>query len=187
MKFEGVFSHTTRNNDTMDQHQQEQLRQLPGVDKILDTVRTDPFFEDVPKSVTLKAVRSAIDGIRRAITEKKETVDDVRLSPSSILAEVKLNARRLMAINLKRVVNATGIVVHTNLGRSLLSRAAVQNLNVVAENYTNLEFDLEKGHRGSRYSAVEDLLCEISGAESAMVVNNNAGAVFFVPGNPCQG
>jgi L-seryl-tRNA(Ser) seleniumtransferase len=179
MKIARIFSHTKWNNKTMDQHQQEQLRQLPGVDKILEAVSVDPFFEGIPKSVILNAVRTAIDGIRKAITAKKDTVDDSRLSPSSILAEVKSNVHRLMALNLKRVVNATGVVVHTNLGRSLLSQDAVRNLNAVAENYTNLEFDLQKGHRGSRYSAVEDLLCEISGAESAMVVNNNAGAVFL--------
>jgi L-seryl-tRNA(Ser) seleniumtransferase len=84
-----------------------------------------------------------------------------------------------MTPNLMRIVNATGVVVHTNLGRSLLAEDAVENLLTIASRYSNLEFDLSKGVRGSRYSIVEDILCEISGAEAAMVVNNNAGAVFL--------
>jgi L-seryl-tRNA(Ser) seleniumtransferase len=76
-------------------------------------------------------------------------------------------------------VNATGVVVHTNLGRSLLADEAVENLSSIAGRYSNLEFDLSSGKRGSRYSAVEDILCEITGAEAAMVVNNDAGAIFL--------
>jgi L-seryl-tRNA(Ser) seleniumtransferase len=77
------------------------------------------------------------------------------------------------------VVNASGIVVHTNLGRSPLAAAVLDNLVEIASRYSNLEFDLAAGRRGSRYTAVEDVLCEISGAEAAMVVNNNAGAVLL--------
>jgi L-seryl-tRNA(Ser) seleniumtransferase len=84
-----------------------------------------------------------------------------------------------MTSNLKRIVNATGVVVHTNLGRSILADDAVENLLTIASRYSNLEFDLSTGVRGSRYSIVEDILCEISGAEAAMVVNNNAGAVLL--------
>jgi len=84
-----------------------------------------------------------------------------------------------MAENLVHVINATGVVVHTNLGRSLLSKKAVKHLETAATGYTNLEFNLETGQRGSRYEIVEDIICEISGAEAAMVVNNNAGAVLL--------
>jgi L-seryl-tRNA(Ser) seleniumtransferase len=84
-----------------------------------------------------------------------------------------------MQPKLRRVVNATGVVIHTNLGRSLLAPEAVENLAGVAGRYSNLEYDLEAGRRGSRYMAVRDLLCEITGAEDAMVVNNNAGAVLI--------
>jgi L-seryl-tRNA(Ser) seleniumtransferase len=84
-----------------------------------------------------------------------------------------------MQPNLRRVINATGVVIHTNLGRSLLAPEAVENLSVVASRYSNLEYDLDRGRRGSRYMAVRDLLCEITGAEDAMVVNNNAGAVLI--------
>jgi L-seryl-tRNA(Ser) seleniumtransferase len=80
---------------------------------------------------------------------------------------------------LKPLVNATGVVVHTNLGRSLLPEAVVENISVVAGRYSNLEYDLDAGKRGSRHAIVEDLLCEISGAQAAMAVNNNAGAVLL--------
>ncbi|MDM8516247.1 L-seryl-tRNA(Sec) selenium transferase, partial [Desulfobacterales bacterium HSG16] len=84
-----------------------------------------------------------------------------------------------MAPNLKPVINATGVVVHTNLGRSVLADDAIQNMAEIAGSYSNLEFDLDQGRRGSRYSAVEDLLCELTGADAAMVVNNNAAAVLL--------
>jgi L-seryl-tRNA(Ser) seleniumtransferase len=182
MKILRVESEKTDNllrQDKMDQRQQERLKMIPGVDKILEMVKSDPFFQDIPKPVSLNAIRGVIDGLRKTITDNAEHVDDAFLAPVLILKKVKQNTARLMTANLRRVVNATGIVIHTNLGRSLLSREAVENMATVAENYTNLEFDLEKGRRGLRYSAVEGLLCEISGAESAMVVNNNAGAVLL--------
>jgi L-seryl-tRNA(Ser) seleniumtransferase len=81
--------------------------------------------------------------------------------------------------NLKPVVNATGVVVHTNLGRSLLPETVVENIAVIAGRYSTLEYDLDAGKRGSRHAIVEDLLCEISGCQAAMAVNNNAGAVLL--------
>ncbi|MBU2522023.1 MAG: L-seryl-tRNA(Sec) selenium transferase, partial [Proteobacteria bacterium] len=104
---------------------------------------------------------------------------DENLDLSLILEKVKGRVKKIMQLNLKRTINATGIIVHTNLGRSLLPADAVENLSEIAGRYSNLEFDLSKGIRGSRYSAVEDILCEISGAEAAMVVNNNAAAVLL--------
>ena len=84
-----------------------------------------------------------------------------------------------MRPNLRRCVNATGVVVHTNLGRSLLAAEAIEQVAKIATRYSNLEFDIPKGKRGLRYSNIEDILCEISGAESGMVVNNNAAAVLL--------
>ncbi|MEM2983565.1 MAG: L-seryl-tRNA(Sec) selenium transferase, partial [Candidatus Bathyarchaeia archaeon] len=81
--------------------------------------------------------------------------------------------------NLRRVVNATGVIVHTNLGRSLIAKEIIPHLVDIATRYSNLEYDLELGERGSRYSHVEKILCDLSGAESAIVVNNNAGAVLI--------
>jgi len=95
------------------------------------------------------------------------------------MEKVKKRVENMMRPNLICTINATGVVIHTNLGRSLLSSDAVCNISDISRSYSNLEFDLSKGVRGLRYSCVEDILCELSGAEAAMVVNNNAGAVLL--------
>jgi len=159
--------------------QQTLLRMLPGVDHILELVKTDPFFDNVPKSVLIRSIRSVVESLRTIIIDEQQHITETKLSDSVILEEVKNSVKEAMTPNLMRIVNATGVVVHTNLGRSLLAEDAVENLLTIASRYSNLEFDLSKGVRGSRYSIVEDILCEISGAEAAMVVNNNAGAVFL--------
>jgi len=159
--------------------QQNLLRMLPGVDNILELSKADPFFNDIPKSVLVRSIRTAVENLRAIIIDHKQNITETKLSDSAILEKVKNSVKETMTPNLKRIVNATGVVVHTNLGRSLLADSAVENLLTIASRYSNLEFDLSKGVRGSRYSIVEDILCEISGAEAAMVVNNNAGAVFL--------
>ncbi len=152
---------------------------LPGVDYVLELSKGEPFFETIPKSVLINAVRSVIEDFRTAILADSQDITEKSLSDTLILEKVKEKVKTAMTLNLLRTVNATGVVVHTNLGRSLLSAEAIENLQVIAGRYSNLEFDLSIGKRGSRYSSVEDILCEISGAESAMVVNNNAGAVLL--------
>jgi L-seryl-tRNA(Ser) seleniumtransferase len=159
--------------------QQNLLRMLPGIDTILEICDTEPFFENIPKSVLVRSGRSVVEDLRADILDGKHDISEQSLTEPSIMEEVKLRVKTIMAPNLIRTVNATGVVVHTNLGRSLLSDAAVENLLNIAKKYSNLEFDLSKGTRGSRNSNVEDIICELSGAEDAMVVNNNAGAVFL--------
>lgn len=155
-------------------NQKELLRALPGVDTLLDALlaeRTD----EVPRSVLTSAARQALEGLRRAIFQDKAGAVD--LAAALTLAQAIVDEK--MRPNLTRVVNGTGVVVHTNLGRSLLAEEALDRIGAVAESYSNLEFNLKTGKRGLRYSAVEELICEISGAEAAMVVNNNAGAVLL--------
>ena len=155
------------------------LKMLPGVDRILEIAGTKPTFQDIPKSVLVRCVRLVIEDLRIIILDDKMEIKEEDLSETTILEKVKACALNAMTPNLLRVINATGVVVHTNLGRSILAAEAVENLSLIAGNYSNLEFDLSKGARGSRYSAVEEILCEISGAQAAMVVNNNAGAVLL--------
>ncbi len=159
--------------------QKSLLRLLPGVDRILELSKTKPFFEAIPKSVLASSVRTVIEDLRVGILNGEADITENRLSDASIIQEVKNRVDKEMAPNLTRVINATGVVLHTNLGRSLLCEEAIRNLLTIAGRYSNLEFDLAKGMRGERYSCVEDLLCEITGAEAAMAVNNNAGAVFL--------
>ncbi|BBO79033.1 L-seryl-tRNA(Sec) selenium transferase [Desulfosarcina widdelii] len=163
----------------MDKNKQAQLKQIPGVDRILEYGNQGKQFEGVPKSVLLPAIRQAIDALRTAVLNAPTPLDADRFSMAALVEAALDSARRAMELNLKRTVNATGVVVHTNLGRSLLSSRVLENLKTISSRYSNLEFDLEKGRRGSRYSAVEGILCELSGAPAAMVVNNNAAAVLL--------
>ena len=159
--------------------QQKLLRMLPGVDHVLEICSTRPFFEDVPKTVLVNAIRSILERLRNKILESKGDITAESLSDTSTTEAVMAAVSRAMTPNLIPLVNATGVVVHTNLGRSLLPEVVVANVAVVAGRYSNLEYDLEAGKRGSRHAVVEELLCDISGAQAAMAVNNNAGAVLL--------
>lgn len=155
------------------------LQSLPGVDRLLEWLKADPFFADVPRSTQVGAARSAIESLREKILDPQTELPGEMFSESSIVLRIKEKVTLAMMPNLKQVINATGVVIHTNLGRSLLADEALENLQKIAGGYSNLEFDLISGKRGSRYSSVEDLICEISRAQAAMVVNNNAGAVLL--------
>jgi L-seryl-tRNA(Ser) seleniumtransferase len=153
------------------------LRQLPAVDRILEHAKGLDEFARVPRSLLVAEIRKVIDGLRGAILSGAG--DAGRFRFEAVLAEVGAAVRRAAAYHLVCVVNATGVVVHTNLGRSVLAEEVLDHVRAVAGHYSNLEFDLAAGRRGSRYAVVEEILCEISGAEAAMVVNNNAGAVLL--------
>ncbi len=163
----------------LNQHQKQGLRNLPGVDRVLELAKSDPFFEGAPRSVLIRSIRSVLGDRRRQIIAQDPARSDDILADTAVITDVKALVRRSLSLNLRTTVNATGIVIHTNLGRSLLAETAIDHLCTVGRRYSNLEFDLDKGRRGSRYTLVEDVICEISGAESAMVVNNNAGAVLL--------
>ncbi|MBW2239322.1 MAG: L-seryl-tRNA(Sec) selenium transferase, partial [Deltaproteobacteria bacterium] len=130
--------------------QQTLLRMLPAVDYILELAKADSFYDNVPKSVLVRSIRSVVEDLRMIIIDDRQDLTETDLSDANILKKIKNSAKRAMAPVLTRVINATGVVVHTNLGRSLLSDDAVQNLLAVASGYSNLEFDLSKGMRGSR-------------------------------------
>lgn len=151
------------------------LSSLPKVDNILRDERIDCYC-DIPRSLILDAVRETLDYYRKGILEKK--LDG--FSYDKIIEDVVKRIENKSRMHLRRVINATGTVLHTNLGRAVLAKSAVDAVLNVSMGYNNLEFDLEEGIRGSRYSHVEKLLCKITGAEAAVVVNNNAAAVMLV-------
>jgi len=155
------------------------LRSLPGVDRMLEWFKADPYFEEIPRSIQVRTARSVIDAVRDSIRASNVEIDPEIISKASILSRIKKAIAASMQPNLRPVINATGVIIHTNLGRSLLADSALENMQQIAAGYSNLEFDLKAGQRGSRYSSVEDLICEISQAEAALVVNNNAGAVLL--------
>lgn len=169
----------TNSRTEPNQTQQSLLKKLPGVDSLIESTGADPDFADIPRSVVTGAIRRVLDDFRTDILASDSDISEKMLTSAHLVSRIKAFARKKMADNLIRTVNATGVVVHTNLGRSLLSDAALAHISAIAGHYSNLEFNLATGKRGSRYSIVEDILCEISGAQAAMVVNNNAAAVLL--------
>lgn len=151
---------------------------LPSVDSVLNRLEDEGVIDGLPRTLSRDLVNGFLDVCREeikggVITEEKQLASDV-LFPR-LTCHVRAGAKP----HFRRVVNATGVVVHTNLGRSLLAPSAVQAVTEACACYSNLEFDLNTGERGSRYSHVEKLICEITGAEAALVVNNNASAVLI--------
>jgi L-seryl-tRNA(Ser) seleniumtransferase len=154
---------------------QNLLRSIPQVDEVLQWL-TD--VTDGPMTLVKQSVREELELIRQKILSG-EKVTKTALSRKKITAQVHKRLQANLEPNFKRVINATGVVIHTNLGRSILPFSAREALVQAGTRYSNLEFDLETGKRGSRYSLVEKLLCDLTGAEAALVVNNNAAAVLL--------
>ena len=163
----------------LSENQQKMLRMLPGVDHILELAGAIALFDNIPKTVMVNSIRKTLETLRIGILAPERNIRAESLSEERIIEMVAAVAKKTMTLNLTNLVNATGIVVHTNLGRSLLPAQVIENIAAIAGRYSNLEYDLEAGKRGSRYSNIEDILREISGAQAAMVVNNNAGAVLL--------
>ena len=152
------------------------LRGLPKIDELLLDEQLAFFMESTPRSVVVDAAREIIDELRREILsgEREDTPEK-----DELIAEICDRITGKKKRNLRTLINATGVVLHTNLGRSNLCRAAVESVTAVADSYSNLEYDLKKGARGLRHDHVEKIIAKITGAEAAMVVNNNAAATML--------
>jgi len=159
-------------------HMQNILRLIPSVDDCLLALLQDSEFENIPLMLLKKGVRVVLDNQRRRVLEGHK-VEPSDLELSVLLESIQLKIRELYQPAFRRVINGTGVIIHTNLGRSVLPGDVLSQLPETSGNYSNLEFDLTTGKRGSRYSLVEELLCELTGAEAALVVNNNAAAVLI--------
>ena len=145
------------------------FRKIPQVSKLIEA-----FKGEYPEEYIKRAAREVTEKFRKDIREGR------RRDVEGIYEEVRKRIEDMMKTKLRRVINATGIVINTNLGRAPLNTEVLEFITTVAKGYSNLEYDLEEGRRGSRNTHVEDYLKELTGAESALVVNNNAGAVFLV-------
>ncbi len=158
------------------------LRSLSSVNDLIQAVyRSRKLGGGVPRELVTEASRVVLDGVREAIMAARDemSLGKIRTDTDELVTLVEKEVEERMHKSLRRVINATGVVVHTNLGRSLLSRAALEAVAEAGEHYSNLEFELEDGSRGSRQAHLRKLLCELTGAESALVVNNNAAAVLL--------
>ncbi len=155
----------------------ELLRTLPKVDESISILSGD-LPNGIPAMLVKFAVQECIDLERQRILTDEKHCHKRSSEEWQVIFQEAIDKR--MRSNFKRVINGTGVVIHTNLGRSLLSESATQTLAQTGSHYTNLEFNLDTGKRGSRYSLVEKIICELTGAEAALVVNNNAAAVLLV-------
>jgi len=153
------------------------LRGLPSVEQLLQTHLAAELIASYGRPATLQAIRSALDEIRDKVSNSGEPTLPNR---ENILNRAASLLNIWTAPSLVPVINASGVILHTNLGRAPLSSAAIQTMDVIARGYSNLEFDLETGKRGSRLIHTEILLQRLTGAESALVVNNNAAAILLV-------
>lgn len=156
------------------------MRTQPGAEERADALRRLPSVERLaaaaaaPKDLAVRAARDVVAEARMAVLD-----GDPLPSQEDLTELLAFRLARLTSSNLRRVINATGVVLHTNLGRAPLAPVAIEQMVAIASGYSNLEYDLESGRRGSRGQHLEGLLCELSGASAAMVVNNNAAAVML--------
>ena len=166
----------------MSQKERSQLlRKIPKVDELLAAAEIKEFLGVHPLEVVREGIRNGLERLRQAILSAKKATDitDETFTLPRLLPMFKEEIAKQVNPNLRQAINATGVVIHTNLGRSPLSERALRQIEEVAQGYSNLEYDLGKGARGSRYSHVEDILLRLSKAEGGLVVNNNAGAVLL--------
>jgi len=160
---------------TADNYQAD-LRYLPKVHALLESEPARVLLAELPRQVVLDALRTELDSLRQ------RTLAGAAAPPFAevdIFAAVRRRLQENHLRRLQRVINATGIVIHTNMGRAPMAEAAVEAVASVARNYSNLEMDLAAGKRGGRGGQIEELLQRLTGAESALVVNNNAAAVLL--------
>lgn len=158
------------------------LKKIPKMDQLLNKNEVKRELEKTKRIYVIEALREALDEIREALIQEKinEFEEEDILETFYKILELKKSDR------LKRVINCTGVVIHTNLGRSILSERAAQKVYEIASSYNNLEYDLKEGRRGERYSHIEDIIKRLTGAEAALVVNNNAAAVMLTLNTLCS-
>ena len=151
------------------------LRALPSVDQLLQTPQIIKLISSYGRPLTLSAIRYVLLKVRQ------ESVQLVNIPPQEdLLSQIEKVLTSWTFVSLQPVINATGVILHTNLGRAPLSYASLQAIQMVSSGYCNLEYDLESGQRGSRLAHAEELLKRLLGVEAALVVNNNAAAVLLV-------
>ena len=155
----------------------DSFRRIPKVDRLLAAPGFQELGRRFPRPQLLKALRQHLAGLRRRIAAGEATAD--ACADAAILTAVTADLNTAAIPPLRRVVNATGTIIHTNLGRSPLPAAVAEMAVSAATHYSNLEFDLATGSRGDRTDLIEPLICELTGAEAALAVNNNAAALLL--------
>ena len=153
------------------------LRTLPAIDRLLATRLLTDLEQTQPHILIREAAQKIVDDLRLQILDEQASLPNLDLE--RVAGLVASRVIQMAKPSLRRVINVTGTLLHTNLGRAPLCNEALQAINEVAQGYSNLEYDLAEGQRGKRFTHVEELLCKLTGGEAATVVNNNAGAVML--------
>ena len=163
------------------------LRQLPAVDELLRHPRLAAALAALPRSLAVAVIRDRLGGQRQRFAAARPEMLPAEFDLEGFLGELLKALEAAAQPSLRRVINATGVIIHTNLGRSPLAGLALEQILEVASHYSNLEYDLARGERGSRQDHLEGLLKELTGADAALVVNNNAAAVMLALNTLAQG
>ena len=172
----------------MDKIRKERLKQLPKIDEVLLALEKRDIYSLAPRDIVKETCRKIVQDLRdKIVNAKKKIPAESCPDAADVAREVERSIKGLYRYSLRRVVNATGIILHTNLGRAPLCPEALQRIVEVGKSYSNLEFDLGKGERGQRYDHVSSLICALTGAEDALIVNNNAAAVLLVLNTLAEG
>lgn len=169
-------------------NKRELFAQLPSVDEMLNQEMIINALNEYPRNILLEGIRESIEEKRREIVElKEENFDKFDITIDEVVRNTINKCNLKYSLSLKKVINATGTVLHTNLGRSLLSESIKDELWEASSRYSNLEYDIDKGQRGSRYTHLTDTIKRLTGAEDVLVVNNNAAAVLLVLSTMAKG
>lgn len=161
-------------------------RSIPKVDILLEKEEIQNAVEEYGREIVMEAIREEMEGLRAYIgtcEDEKAALDKIESLTEQILRYVK----KVNTPNMRMVINGTGTILHTNLGRAPISQEHMTKLSNIVTGYSNLEYNLEAGKRGERYSHFEELLCRLTGAEAAMAVNNNAAAVMLILSSMAKG
>ncbi len=151
-----------------------ELRRLPSVDRLLHTPQAELWINEYGRPLTLNAIRTALEQIRQDFKP-----DQPHIHEEDLFRLVETNLTRWTQLTLQPVINATGVILHTNLGRAPLSQSALRSIQACASGYSTLEYELTTGKRGKREIHAQSILTRLTGAEDALVVNNNAAAVLL--------
>lgn len=152
---------------------------LPSVDEVLGNEKIKKVLEEYPRILVLESVRQAIDEKRKLIINLDNNDKEIKIIFEDIIRDSIIKIKINYSLSLKKVINGTGVILHTNLGRSLLSESIKDEVWEIASRYSNLEYNIDTGERGSRYVHLVDMLKRLTGAEDVLVVNNNAAAVLL--------
>ena len=155
-------------------------RNIPKMDIIMDNDKIKELLHITSRELVLDCARKATEDLRTIINNNQSNENEINEEIKNIINKIILEVHKITSYNMKRVINGTGTILHTNLGRAVISEQAAERVKNIVTGYSNLEFDLEEGKRGSRYSHFEKIICRITGAEAAIAVNNNAAAVLLI-------